>query len=96
MGKMLIVKTFALSQVQYLATAIPVPWDVTQKINKLITSFICNGKNKVKPEITCQRVKKGGLQLHELQNIVKATSCQWLKKPSQTIPIYGQKPFNKI
>ena len=62
-GKVLIVKTFVVSNFSFLATVVHIPTEIVKRINNIIFEFIWGGKtNKVSKHISIQNYNKGGIK----------------------------------
>ena len=86
-GKILIVKTFLLSQLIYLMQAFIIPENVLIDINRLLFRFIWKKKNnnkkafeKVKRTIMCADYSLGGLKMINLLQIQNAFVLQWVPR----------------
>ena len=79
-GKIVILKTFIISQFQYVLSAIHIPAKYIKEINDIMFSFIWNGKRaKIRKEILCQPRQNGGLSAPDLELIMYASRLRWLK-----------------
>ena len=63
MGRLTIVKTQGIAQIQYLASNIIMPQEIIKKINKLTYNFIWKGPDKIKRTIARRKMKEGGLAM---------------------------------
>ena len=80
MGKVLIVKSLAVSKFMYLASLIHIPQDIIKEINSIIYEFIWNGKtHKVKRKIFEQDFNKGGYKMIDFESAIKASKVMWIK-----------------
>ncbi len=80
-GRVLIVKSLALSKFQYLASLIKIPQNVIMQVNSIIYEFIWNGKtDKVKRKLFEQDYSKGGYKMINLNDIITSASAMWVKK----------------
>ena len=85
-GRVLIVKTLALSKFLYLASLIPIPKNIINIIKSEIYEFIWKGKtDKVKREIFEQEFAIGGFKMFDFIDIIKASSVIWIKRYLDTI-----------
>ena len=67
-GKILLIKTFALSQFIHLASVIPIPNKVTQQIEKIIYNFIWKGgKGFIKRNTIIGNIDEGGLKMIDVK-----------------------------
>ena len=79
-GKILIVKTLALSQFRHLAQVIQIPDYIVKEIQEIITKFIWGGKqNKVKKNVMIQNYDLGGIRMEDFQTTIKVEQLKWIK-----------------
>ena len=91
MGKILIVKTYLLSQLVYFMQAFIVPEKILIEINRLLFRFIWKKKNnnkkafeKVKRTIMCADYSFGGLKMIDVIQMQKAFVLQWVPRLSSS------------
>ena len=78
--KVLVVKSYALSQLQFLAGILPTPDWVINEVNNLITSFLSPCKiAKLKASRSC---KQGGLALPQIKNVCTVAFIKTLTRAS--------------
>ena len=80
MGKIHLLKTFALSKLNYVSSALVVPKWVVAEIKKLCFEFIWNGKDRIKRVICYQDFGDGGLRMIDFELSVKTQRLMWLKR----------------
>ena len=87
MGKILIVKTFLLSQLVYVMQAISIPDHVLTEINRLMFRFIwrkkdCNRRafEKVKRSVLCCEYERGGLNMINVIQMQSAALFHWVAR----------------
>jgi hypothetical protein len=79
-GKILLIKTFALSQIIYTASVIPVPDKILLEIEKMIYGFLWKGKqHKVKKAVIIQDYKEGGNCMINLKDFITTQNLTWIK-----------------
>ena len=80
-GKILIIKTFGISQLVYLLTVLPnPPPNYFQELNRLFYNFIWSGKpDKVKRSVLVNAKCNGGLNMIDLSLFAKSLKCKWVK-----------------
>ena len=79
-GKVLIIKSLALSKFQYLVSLVHIPQNVVKLVNSIIYEFIWNGKtDKVKRNLFEQDYRKGGYKMTNLSDIITSSSIMWVK-----------------
>jgi len=72
-GRVLIVKTFALSKLDYIARILLVPNEIVTAVNKLIWNFVWRGKNELICRATCLLPRdQGGVAMIDYECRVKA------------------------
>ena len=91
MGKILIVKTYLLSQLVYFMQAFIIPEKTLIEINRLLFRFIWKKKNnnkkafeKVKRTIMCADYSFGGLKMIDLLQMQRAFVLQWVPRLSSS------------
>lgn len=86
MGKIIVVKTFALSKLVYPFTVLPNPPDsVIKDINKAIYSFILYNKpDKIKRNIITKGYNMGGLKLTDVESFLYSIKSCWVKRLTST------------
>ena len=82
MGKITVIKTFALPKLIYPFTVLlDPPREVIQKLNSEIFSFIWDSKpDKIKRTTLCRDYKNGGLRMINLEYFLNALKASWLKR----------------
>ena len=59
-GKLLLIKSFALSQIVYATSVLPIPNNILLEIENMIYEFLWNGKqHKVKKSVIIQEYQEG-------------------------------------
>ena len=86
MGKVHLLKTYALSKLNYVPSSFVVPTWVVAEINKICFEFIWNGKDRIKRVICYQDYGDGGLRMIDFELFVKTQRIMWLKRL-----LYGEK-----
>ncbi len=72
-GKILIVKSLAVSQIIYIANLVPFPDDFIREIEAKLYEFIWNGKtHKVKKAIIIQDYDKGGHKMIDIRTLQRS------------------------
>jgi hypothetical protein len=82
LGKVTVVKTFALPKIMYTLSALPNPnHDIIQTINKSIYQFVWDGKpDKIKRTTLVKRIEQGGLKLTDITAFLYANKASWVKR----------------
>ena len=86
MGKIHLMKTFALSKLNYVSSLIVVPQWVFSEVEKITFEFLWNGKDRIKRNIMYQNYEFGGMKMTNFRLFVKAQRIMWLKRL-----LYGEK-----
>ena len=94
--RVLIIKSFALSQVVYSASNLNVPQEITPIIKPKLFQFLWkNKKDKIKREALYQDRDKGGIRMIDIETMIKALRLAWIPrlftpgtKNWKTIPDY--------
>jgi len=80
-GKILLIKTFALSQILYATAVLPVPKKFINDLDEIIYRFLWNGKtHKVKKSIVIQDESNGGCNMISINDMIHAQHITWVKK----------------
>lgn len=80
MGKIHLLKTYALSKLNYVCSSLDVPRWVFIDIQKICFEFIWNGKDRIKRDILCQDFKDGGLRMINFELFIKSQRVMWVKR----------------
>jgi len=80
-GRITIIKTFAISKIVYLATALECPSHYIKQINQVIFNFLWNGKrDKIKRNTMIMCREEGGLNMVDFKLQEKALKVTMLKR----------------
>ena len=79
-GRIQIVKSFAIPKVMSKATLIPVSSELIKEVNKELYSFIWKGKDKVKRSALINDIEDGGLKMLNLESMISAQRVMCVKK----------------
>lgn len=81
-GKITIVKSFAISQLVYLFQVLPNPPDsFIKQIERIIFNFIWSGKpDKVKRSTLIATIPNGGLNALHISSFINSLKCTWVKR----------------
>ena len=80
-GKITILKSLALPQLQYPMSVLPVPTVVVDMVDHMISDFIWSKrKSKIKKEVIIQRIEKGGIKAPNFATMVEANRVSWIKR----------------
>lgn len=80
MGKIQLLKTYALSKLNYVASLITIPKFILNEIEKISFDFIWGGKDRIKRKIMYQDYEFGGLRTTNYETFVKTQRISWIKR----------------
>ena len=76
LGKIQIVKIFAVPKIMYRASVIPFSKELIKEANSIIYDFIWKGKDKVKRHALISDIKNGGLRMLDIESLIKASGSR--------------------
>ena len=80
-GKILLIKTFGLSQFIFLASVISVPNYIIQKVEKMLYDFLWNGgKGFIKRKTIIGNIEQGGLKMIDVNSMFNALKIKWIQR----------------
>ena len=86
-GKVILCKTFLLSQISFLLQSLSLPEHVINKIDTLFFKFIWQKKHsnkkareKIKRSVMCRTIEEGGLQMIKVRDQQRAFLLKWFYK----------------
>ncbi|KAL9978010.1 hypothetical protein ACROYT_G015484 [Oculina patagonica] len=79
LGRIQIIKSFAIPKFLYRASQLPFPKDVIKRANMIIYEFIWKGKDKVKRRALINNIENGGLRMIHLESLIQAQKISFLK-----------------
>ena len=80
LGRIQIVKTFAIPKFMFRASVIPTSKELIKEVNSVLYSFIWKGKDKVKRHALISDVEMGGLKMLDIDSMISAKRIICLKK----------------
>ena len=80
LGRIQIVKTFAIPKFMFRASVIPISKELIKEANSIFYNFIWNGKDKVKRLALISDIEKGGLKMLDIQSMISAKRVTCIKK----------------
>ena len=82
LGKITIIKTFAISKINHLITTLPNPPEsFLIRINKLLFQFLWDNKpDKIARKQITQDYTSGGLKMININNIIKCLKLTWIRR----------------
>jgi exonuclease III len=79
-GRVLILKSLAVSQIIYIANLIPFPDDLIREIEEMFYEFLWCGKtHKVKKSIITQDFSNGGHKMIDVRYMISSQKLKWVK-----------------
>ena len=79
-GKTVLIKTYGLATITYLASIFPLPDQITTRIHKILFQFQWNNKNELVSRATCHLPARfGGLGIPDLHLVAKANLAKWMR-----------------
>ena len=86
LGKITVIKTFALPKLIYPLTVLNSPSQATVKyINDIMYAFLWDNKpGKIKREILTKDYDQGGIKMIDLQKFINSLKCSWVKRLLET------------
>ena len=79
-GKVHLLKTYALSKLNYVSSSLIVPNWVFRDIEKICFEFLWGGKDRIKRDIMYQDISDGGLKMINFKLFVKTQRVMWIKR----------------
>ena len=80
LGRIQIVKTFAIPKFMYKASLISVSEDLIKDVNKLLYGFIWKGNDKIKRTALINDTENGGLKMLDIQSMILSQRVIVLKR----------------
>ena len=84
LGRIQVIKSFAIPKILYRASLISTKKDFIKKINNLLYSFVWKGKDKVKRNALINSLEKGGLKMPDIESMIKTQRVLCIKKFLET------------
>ena len=79
LGRIQIIKTFAIPKFMFRASVLPISKDLIKEADSLFYYFIWNGKDKVKRNVMMSEAEKGGLNMLDIDSVVRTRRVICLK-----------------
>ena len=80
LGRIQIIKTFAIPKLMYRASVLPISKDLIKEADSLFHYCIWNGKDKVKRNVMISEVEKCGLNMLDIDYMVRTRRVICVKK----------------
>ena len=86
MGKIVVIKSYALPKLIYPLTSVPnPPKETIKRIEKMMYDFIWDGKpDKIQREILTSDYDKGGLRMIDIEKFIWSLKISWVRRILQT------------
>ena len=93
LGKITVLKSFALPKLVYPLTILPKPKEeLLQVITNTMFKFIWNGKpSKIKKETLMRNIERGGVKMIDLRKFMYSLKASWIKRKVD----YENSPWKK-
>ena len=79
-GKILIIKTLALSKIVFPATILTVPKDVVSDIKSCVFEFIWGKRDRIKRNVIINTEVNGGLNMTDIDCFISALQASWVTR----------------
>ena len=86
LGRIQIVKTFAIPKLMFRASPIPISKELIKNANSIFFNFIWNGKDKVKRNVFTSTIESGGLNMLDIDSMIFTKRVSCLKKYLEDYP----------
>ena len=86
LGRIQIVKTFAFAKFMFRASALPISKELIKNANSNFFNFIWNGKDKVKRNVLTSTIESGGLNMLDIDSMIRAKRVSCFKKYLEDYP----------
>ena len=82
LGRLSIIKTLLISQLNHLFIALPNPNDkFIQELNQTLFNFLWNSKiDRVKRDVITQDYDKGGIKMIDLRSYIESLKTTWIRR----------------
>ena len=80
LGKIQVIKSFAIPKILYKVTLISRNKEFIKKINTLLYSFVWKGKDKIKRTALINSIDKGGLKMPDIESMISAQRIICIKR----------------
>ena len=79
-GRIQIIKTFAVSQFLFVTNVIMVPEEIIKEIDKMLYTYIWQSSEKIKRSVMNKSVEEGGLNVHDMKTKIRTQRIMWIKR----------------
>ncbi len=80
MGKILIIKTLAISQIVYSAINTPTPPGIIKQIDSTIFAFLWGERDRIKRKVLYAPIEQGGLNMLDVASQMEALKASWINR----------------
>ena len=81
LGKAVLIRTYAIATIVYLASIFPIPPNITVKAQRLCFQFLWQNRNELVSRATCHlSLGDGGLGIPDLEDVATISLVKWIKK----------------
>ena len=95
MGKILVIKSLAASQLTYILAPLATNHEIIREINDLFYSYLWNNKgDKIKRSVIISEYEKGGLKMVDIATFNKSLKTTWIKNISMALTTGNGKNFS--
>ena len=96
-GKITILKTLILPQVQFLFSMIEIPETILNQIDKIFFDYLWDSKpSKIKRSTIIAPIEQGGLAMIDVHEIHTAAKCSWIRRLHDTTKSKWKNSFLKL
>ena len=79
-GKVTIIKSLIIPKFVRISSLLPVPKEIVKELNQMIFKFLWKGTDKVTRLPTINEFENGGLEMIDLESMIKSSRLAWLKR----------------
>ena len=79
-GKIIVIKTLALSQIIYSATNTHIPDYVIPRLNTIVYNFLWENKERIKRKTLIGKFEDGGVEMIDINSYFMAIKVTWIKR----------------
>ena len=79
-GKIIVIKTLALSQIIYSATNTHIPDYVIPRLNTIVYNFLWENKERIKRKTLIGKFEDGGVEMIDINSYFLAIKVTWIKR----------------
>ena len=83
-GRVLILKTFALSKLVLSASLVCVPLQIVKRVDTLFYKFLWKSKDKIKRLKVIQNLENGGLNMIDTKSFFDSLHAKWITRIVET------------